>query len=61
MSVIDKVQFRHSAISTQKKSTECQPGWKHKNDEIALCRNCLCRSDWHPMLYYTVDKFTDNT
>ena len=29
--------------------------------EIALCRNCLCRSDWHPMLYYAVDKFTDNT
>ena len=64
--------------STKTKSTECQPGWKHKNDifkkcvetskpvskwllhfwtktrfcvEMALCRNCLCRSDWHPVTY----------
>ena len=61
---------------TKTESTECQPGWKHKNDifkkcvetskpvskwllhfwtktrfcvEMALCRNCLCRSDWHPV------------
>ena len=69
--------------STKTKSTECQPGWKHKNDifkkcvetskpvskwhlhfwtktrfcvEMALCRNCLCRSDWHPCRHSIINK-----
>ena len=25
--------------------------------EMALCRNCLCRSDWHPTVYFSTKQY----